>query len=123
MLRLQVPAPLFLFLHCLARHCDRSAKPLGKFLARISASQLADEIVRDLLPAEFSEVRSELERLQAEKEAAVANAEFQHAAALRDQTDLLKRRVQQACPNAIDIQPDHFVQAIARLGYDQPITI
>ena len=121
--RLHVPVATFLFLHRLARHCDHSAKPLGEFLALISASQLADEIIRGFLPAEFDDVRTELERLQGEKEAAIANQDWERARTLLDHAGSLKERVREAGPDAIEIQPDHILQAIARLGYDQPIIV
>ena len=58
LLPLQVPAPTIGFLYRLAKQCDHSAKPLGRFLALISASQLAEEIVRVLVCDEFKDVRT-----------------------------------------------------------------
>ena len=122
LLRLQVSAPLFLFLHRLARQCDHSAKQLGRFLALISATELAEEITRDLSPAEFKEFRTQIDRLRREQGVAIDKKDWKQAAAMSHQVASLKERVRQAYP-AIDIQADHFLQAIARLGYDQPITV
>ncbi len=123
LLQLQVPASMFLFLHQLGKQCDHSTKPLGRFLTSISSEQLADEITRDLLPAEFKYARNELERLQYAREVAIVNQDWEHAVALRDQAVLLKDRVRQACPDAIEIRPENILQAVARLGYDQPMTV
>ena len=79
LLRLQVPVPTFLFLHRLAKQCDHSAKPLGRFLALISASQLAEEVIRSLLPAEYEDIRAKMERLQCEKEVAIGHQDWEHA--------------------------------------------
>src|SRR5271168_5412290 len=59
-LPVRVPDSTIAFLHRLGEHCDHSTKPLGRFLALFSRSQLGDEIIRSLLPAEFRGLREEL---------------------------------------------------------------
>jgi hypothetical protein len=120
---LHVPPATFLFLHRLGRQCDDSAKPLGRFLVSIHSRQLAEEIVRNVLPPEYSTLRDELDRCQHEKEIAVANQEWERAAALRDETDSLKDRLRQRAHDIIDVQPDHVLEAISKLGFNQPIVL
>jgi hypothetical protein len=123
-LPLRVPVLTISFLRRLSSLCDHSAKPLGRFLLQVRCSHLVDEIIRILLPREFQELRAELERLQVKKEESVANQEWPRAIALRDQTDLLKNRLcQMGQANAIDVQPDHIVQAIANLGFNEAIDL
>jgi hypothetical protein len=112
------------FLQRLSRQCDHSTKPLGRFLLLIPCSRMVDEIIRIVLPGEFQELRAESERLQVLKEEAVANQEWQRAAALRDQTDSLKSRLRQIGQgNAIDVQPEHVLQAIANLGFNDALDL
>jgi hypothetical protein len=123
-LPLRVPDLTISFLRRLCSQCDHSTKPLGRFLLLVPCSRLVDEIIRILLPKELQDLRAELERLQVTKEEAVANQEWQRAAALRDQADLLKDRLRQMGQvNAIDVQPDHVVQAIANLGFNEAIDL
>jgi hypothetical protein len=112
------------FLHRLGRQCDHSTKPLGRFLLLVSRSRLSDEIVRILLPREFQELHAELERLQIAKEVAVANQEWDRAVALRDQGVVLKDRLRQLGPDtAIEVQPEHVLQAIANLGFNEAVDL
>jgi UvrB/uvrC motif. len=121
---LRVPVLTIRFLHLLGRQCDHSTKPLGRFLLLIPHSRLVDEIGRLLLPSEFWESRAERERLQRLKEEAVANQEWERAAAIRDQGySLLDRLRQMSEGNTIDVQPDHILQAIANLGFDGEIDL
>ncbi len=128
LLPLRVPASTFAFLYRLGKQCDHSTKPLARFLLRVHRSQLVEEIIRGLLPAEHSSalgaLRAELEPLQREKEEAVANQDWEHARAVRDKTEPLKDRIRQKCKEAfIPVQPDDRLQAISRLGFDQPIIV
>jgi len=123
-LPLRVPVLTISFLRRLGSQCDHSTKPLGRFLLLVPCSRLVDEISRILLPREFQELRAELERLQVLKEEAVANQEWQRAGALRDQTDALKDRLRQLGEgNAIDVQPNHVLQAIGNLGFNEAIDL
>jgi hypothetical protein len=123
-LPLRVPDLTISFLRRLGSQCDHSTKPLGRFLLLVRCSRLVDEIIRILLPKEFQDLRAELERLQMTKEEAVANQEWQRAVALRDQTDLLRDQLRQMGQlNALDVQPEHVVQAIANLGFNEAIDL
>lgn len=123
-LPLRVPILTVGFLRRLGRQCDHSTKPLGRFLLLVTCSRLVDEIIRILLPREIQKLRAELERLQMAKEEAVVNQEWQQAVALRDQSHLLKDRLRQMGQvNAIDVQPEHVVQAIGRLGFNEVIDL
>jgi len=79
--------------------------------------------LRILLPAEYNAIRVELERQQREKEDAVANQEWERAVELRDETDALKAKLRQAPQETIDLQPNHILQALANLGFDEPIIV
>jgi hypothetical protein len=120
-LPLRVPVLTISFLRRLGSQCDHSTKPLGRFLLLVPCSRLVDELARILLPGEFQELRAELKRLQVLKEDAIANEEWQQAVALRDQTDSLKDRLFQV--EEIEVQPDHIVQAISNLGFNDAIDL
>ena len=123
-LPLRVPIATNDFLHRLGRQCDHSTKPLGRFLLLVSSSRLSEEIIRILLPREFQELRTETQRLQLEKQDAFANQEWHRAATLRDQTDLLKDQLRQMGRDVvIEVQPDHVLQAIANLGFNETIDL
>lgn len=123
LLPLRVPAATMDFLHRLGKQCDNWKKPLARFLTPGQRSQFVDEIVRILLPAEFATLRNELQRIQLEKEEAVANEQFDHARTLRVQQDLLKLRLRNLCSDDLDVNPADFVLAIRNMGFDQAIDV
>ncbi|MEX0710842.1 MAG: hypothetical protein WD278_00745 [Pirellulales bacterium] len=120
---LRVPEATTGFLHRLGKQCDHSTKPLGRFLLLVPTSQLVDQIIHTVLPADFNAIRDELERLQYEKEHAVANQDWEHAVVLRDRADPLKDRLRQLCRDALEVKPDHVLLAIRNLGFECPITV
>jgi hypothetical protein len=120
LLPLRVPAPTIAFLHLLGKQCEHSTKPLGSFLLRVQSSQLADEIIRIVSPAELQTLRAEIKCLERAQEKVAADQEWNQAADLRDQVRPLKDRLRLKCQNVvIDVQPDHILRAIASLGFDQ----
>jgi hypothetical protein len=121
---LRVPTPTIDFLRRLGEQCDHSTKPLGRFLLGVPTARLTAEIVRGLLPKDFHELRSELEELERAKEGAVAQGEWQQAAGLRDQSDALKARLREMYQGVVvDVHPEHILQALANLGFDQAIDL
>jgi hypothetical protein len=116
-----VPVETFAFLHKLGTRCDHSEKPLGRFLLLVRASQLKDAVLQIVLPSGYHKLREELEGRQREKEEAVANEEYARARELRDATDAIKSRMSQFPTSITEIKPDHVLQAIANLGFDEPI--
>ncbi len=117
------PVETFQFLHRLRRQCDHSSKPLGRFLLLISQTQFEDAILRVVLSSDYNELRNELEERQREKVDAAANEDFDLAITLRDATDAIKLRLSRFATSTIEIQPDHVLQAIADLGFDESIII
>ena len=87
---LHLPPETIIFLHRLGTECDHSIKPLGRFLLLMRASDLVDEVVRILMPAEFCDLRNELERAQRQMEGAVASEEWERALALKARKDAIK---------------------------------
>src|SRR5579872_4061627 len=86
-LPLRVPDSTINFLHELGKQCNHSTKPLGRFLLTVRCSQLADQVIRLVLPEEFFKLRMELQDVQCTKEEAVAQYDWKRAAALRDRAD------------------------------------
>jgi hypothetical protein len=119
---LHVPPATVAFLHHLGNQCDHSTKPLGRFLAPVSRSQLAEAIIKVALPSEVTAMRAEAERLQRKKEEAIACQEWESARALRDKQYLLEAQLRELAKNTIDVQPCHITKALSDLGFDKPIT-
>ena len=119
---LHVPPLTIAFLHKLGHQCDHWSKPLGLFLLRIHSQQLTDQIARALLPSEYWELNTAIDRLDQEKELACIDQDWTRACQARDQANALKDRLRQMAKDVIDVQPDHIVRALKDLGFDQPLS-
>ncbi len=90
----------------------------------MTSSQLVEEIERILLPKEFNEIRAALERIQEKKIEAVIKRDWQSALAYRDLCNSIKQGFDEClriC--AAEVKPYHILQAIANLGFSEPIAV
>lgn len=115
---LRVSASTFAFLHQLSRLCDAPEKPLAQFLLSHSIHAVEEELMRMLVPANVVELRIQHERFQVEKEEAVANRDFHHAALLRDAADAIESQIPRLLGTLPEVGPHDFTEALRNLGFD-----
>ncbi|NUQ64480.1 MAG: hypothetical protein HUU20_18600 [Pirellulales bacterium] len=105
------------WLHRVNRICNRRGHPLHWFLMGIIDGDLVETVLHVVLPPAATSIRDRLHQLWDEQREASGNHEFLRAAALRDEIVSLREELRNLCPEPIEIQPEHVMEAIRRLGY------
>ncbi len=105
------------WLHRLNRVANHRGHPLHWFLFGIIDQDLIDTLLDAVMPAEAFSIRERLQRLWDEQTKATRDQEYLQAAALRDEIIELREELHRLCPQAIEIQPEHVMEAFRRLGY------